>query len=230
MSVEETCAVCGRTILAGERVRAYVSAEGRRAVCELCGPRAERRGWRSEGDDPEAEPVAAGPGKATARGLRHLLSRRGARNRPPASPSPAAPAAPAPDPDPAAAGMRTAPPEDPTLGATRFERAASRFNASEAGHTVAGLMRTLGPPWVSVGASAGAANEVRVTVAWELSWYQWGIDLGDDGRPVFQLDKGLEISQLDAAARQWNASVAEGGRVVLVPPGKHPGAPDPVRR
>ncbi|HWN72405.1 MAG TPA: hypothetical protein VNN15_01200, partial [Solirubrobacterales bacterium] len=44
----------------------------------------------------------------------------------------------------------------------RFERAADRFNASEAGHTVRGLVRTLGDPSVSVGAAAGAADEVRV--------------------------------------------------------------------
>lgn len=226
MSVEERCAVCGRTILAGEQVRAYVSAEGHRAVCELCGPRAERLGWRSE-EDSAADPVATGSQKPGSRGLRGFFSRHGAKRPHGGGPPPATPAA---DPDPAAAGMRTARPEDPALGASPFERATSRFNASEAGHTVAGLMRTLGPPWVSVGASAGAANEVRVTVAWELSWYQWGVDLGDERRPVFQLDKGLEISQLDAAAKQWNASVLEGGRVVLVPPGQGSGERDPVRR
>ena len=118
--------------------------------------------------------------------------------------------------------MRTGgPPLDPSP-LSPFERAAARFNASEAGHTVAGLVRTLGTPWVSVGASAGAPGEVRITVAWELSWYQWGIDLGDELRPVFELDKGGELDQLDAAARQWNASVAEGGRLVLAAPAQGP--------
>jgi hypothetical protein len=91
----------------------------------------------------------------------------------------------------------------------------ARFNSSEAGWTVAGLTRTLGRPWVSVGAAAGAPEEVRITVAWELSWYQWGVDIGDELRPVFQIDKGRELDQLDAAARQWNASVAEDGRLSL---------------
>jgi hypothetical protein len=101
-----------------------------------------------------------------------------------------------------------------------FERAAARFNASEAGHTVGGLVRTLGRPWVSVGASAGSPSEVRVTVAWELCWYQWGVDLGEESGPVFELGKGGEIEQLDTAARQWNASAVEGGRIVLVAPGR----------
>jgi hypothetical protein len=108
--------------------------------------------------------------------------------------------------------------EPSSLGS--FERAALRFNASEAGRTVAGLVRTLGTPSVSVGASAGAANEVRVTVAWELSWYQWGVDVSDELRPVVALGQGSEIDQLDPAARQWNASAVEGGRIVLVAPTK----------
>ena len=41
---------------------------------------------------------------------------------------------------------------------TSFELAAARFNASEAGHTVCGLARTLGEPSVSVGASGRAAR------------------------------------------------------------------------
>jgi hypothetical protein len=89
-------------------------------------------------------------------------------------------------------------------------RAIARFNMSDAARTVAGLTRTLGEPWVSVGASAGSPSEVRITVAWELSWYQWGVDLGDESRPVFPLDKGSEIGQLDGSARQWNATAANG--------------------
>ncbi|MBA3865957.1 MAG: hypothetical protein H0X42_06375 [Solirubrobacterales bacterium] len=131
--------------------------------------------------------------------------------------------------DPAARGARAGRPEPGISPLSRFERAAACFNASEAGHTVAGLVRTLGDPWISVGASAGSAEEVRITVAWELSWYQWGVDLGDELRPVFELGKGREIAEIDAAARQWNASALEGGRIVLVAPGARPGAISPAR-
>jgi hypothetical protein len=96
-----------------------------------------------------------------------------------------------------------------------FERAADRFNASEAGKTVVGLTRTLGAPRASVGALAGAPEVVRVTVAWDLTWYQWGVDLGDEARPVFELAAGRELHEVDAAARQWNAMVSGDGRLAV---------------
>lgn len=99
----------------------------------------------------------------------------------------------------------------------RLAEAVARFNRSRAAHTVAGLTRTLGTPHVSVGAAAGSPSEVRITVAWELCWYQWGVDLGDERRPVFQIARGEEIDQLDGSARQWNARAAEGGRLLLGP-------------
>ncbi len=79
--------------------------------------------------------------------------------------------------DPAAPGAnvgRRPEPERAESPTGRLERAVARFNASEAARTVAGLMRTLGQPQVSIGSAAGSPSEVRVTVAWELCWYQWG--------------------------------------------------------
>jgi hypothetical protein len=96
-----------------------------------------------------------------------------------------------------------------------FERAVFRFNASEAGRTVSRLTRILGSPSVSVGAAAGVPGLVRVTVAWELSWYQWGVNVGGEQAPVFEIAKGGEIDQLDYAARQWNATVGEDGKLRL---------------
>jgi hypothetical protein len=126
-------------------------------------------------------------------------------------------AEPKPLPDPAGRGMRPRRLQPDLSPASRFERAITRFNASEAGRTVSGLTRTLGAPSVSVGDCAGAADEVRVTVAWELTWYQWGVDLGDELRPVHELSKGFEVEEIDAAARQWNAS-AHDGRIVMIAP------------
>jgi hypothetical protein len=142
-----------------------------------------------------------------------------AADLPPPEPeqSPAPEAPPAQRPDPAGRGMRPRRLQPDLSPTSRFERAISRFNASEAGRTVAGLTRTLGAPSVSVGDSAGAEDEVRVTVAWELTWYQWGVDLGDELRPVYELSKGFEVDEIDAAARQWNAS-AHDGRIVMVAP------------
>ncbi len=89
----------------------------------------------------------------------------------------------------------------------------ARFNASEAGRTVAGLTRSLGQPRASVGAAAGSAGQARITVAWELCWYQWGVDCAD-GR-VFEIGKGNDVEQLDRSARQWNAGVGKGARIVF---------------
>jgi hypothetical protein len=112
----------------------------------------------------------------------------------------------------------------------RFERAAARFNDSEAGQTARGLVRTLGTPSVSLGSAAGAAGQVRVTVAWELTWYQWAVDLDDEGRPVYELAKGRELAELDPAARQWNASALEGGTIVMGAPARQQPAGGPARR
>jgi hypothetical protein len=167
VSPDETCAVCRRTILAGERTRSYMSPkDGPRLVCDLCRGRAARLGW--------VDPAA--PGANVGR-------------RP--------------------AGEVSESPRG------RLERAAVRFSASEAARTVAGLMRTLGEPRVSIGSVAGSPSEVRITVAWELGWYQWGVDLGDELRAVFQIGKGEEIGQLDGPAREWNARAEEGGHILL---------------
>jgi hypothetical protein len=167
VSPDETCAVCGRTILAGERTRTYISPkDGPRLVCDLCRGRAEQLGW--------VDPAAAGANVG-----------------------------------------RSAPAEAGESPHGRLERAASRFNASDAARIVGGLIRTLGEPRVSIGSAAGTPREVRITVAWELGWYQWGVDLGDELRPVFQIDKGDELRELDGSARQWNASVSAGGRLEL---------------
>lgn len=102
----------------------------------------------------------------------------------------------------------------------RLEDAVDRFNESGSVRTVAGLIRTLGVPRVSIGAAAGSGDEVRITVAWELSWYQWGVDTGDVSRPVFELGRGAELAELDGSARVWNGGAAKSGRLFLgsVPP------------
>jgi hypothetical protein len=92
---------------------------------------------------------------------------------------------------------------------------------------VAGLTRTLGEPRVSIGAAAGSSSEVRVTVAWDLSWYQWGVDVNGGSRAVSQLAKGGELTQLDGAARVWNGGIAKGGVLHL---GRSPRRPLQRRR
>lgn len=92
------------------------------------------------------------------------------------------------------------------------------FNRSEAARVVAGLVRTLGRPKVSIGTAARSANEVRVTVAWELCWYQWAVEVAGmdrDRGAVSQLAKGGELAELDGSARMWNGGLTEAGVLYL---------------
>ncbi len=246
MSPQGACAVCGRTFLVGERVHSFVSIDGRHEVCELCAGTTAELGWLPAEQEGAEEALRASHTRRPGL-LARIFSRPPAPDATPVPnheldterydveaewedeepepepdpelPPPPVAAEPKPLPDPAGRGMRPRrlQPDLDLSPATRFERAIARFNASEAGRTVSGLTRTLGSPSVSVGDSAGGDDEVRVTVAWELTWYQWGVDLGDELRPVYELSKGFEVDEIDAAARQWNASAHE-GRVVMVAP------------
>lgn len=118
--------------------------------------------------------------------------------------------------DPAAPGANVGRRRIPSDG--RLEKAVARFNAGDGARTVAGLCRTLGRPTASVGASAGSSSEVRITVAWELCWYQWGVDVADERRPVFEIARGGEVRELDRAARHWNATVERDGGLAVGAP------------
>jgi len=102
----------------------------------------------------------------------------------------------------------------PTNAQVKVERALEVFNASGHRRTVAGLARTLGEPWVSAQPSTEAGSEVSVVVAWELSWYQFRVDLGDAHDPVSLVRKGHELSELEEAARVWNGTVGGDGGLV----------------
>ena len=122
--------------------------------------------------------------------------------------------------DPAAPGANVGRRRVPSEG--RLELAVATFNESDAPRTVAGLCRSLGQPAVSVGASAGSASAMRITVAWELCWYQWGVNVvGGEGR-VSRLANGGEVDELDRSARHWNAAVEGDGRLTLGAPAGRP--------
>jgi hypothetical protein len=95
---------------------------------------------------------------------------------------------------------------------TRLERAVELFNASQEGRTAAGLARSLGPPRASVGAAAGSSAQVRITVAWDLCWYQWTVDQAGH---VVEIARGEDVEQLDRSARQWNAGLGKGGQLLF---------------
>jgi predicted Fe-S protein YdhL (DUF1289 family) len=240
-----SCDVCGRTILKGERAEWYLAPGGqRRQVCDLCTVRAQHQGWVREtagGDMP-----ARVPRNEPRRGvLGRLRKRRSAPTpedearlaeqeamyggdgppdtgaRPPGDgngvrlkPDPVPEDAPRPRSRPLTPRHVRA---VPTTAEVKVERALELFNGSGHQRTVAGLARTLGQPWVSALPDPNQSSAVSVLVAWELSWYRYRVDLGDEADPVMMLDKGEEIDQIDESLRAWNAALDSDGRVVAGP-------------
>ena len=228
-----SCDVCGRTILKGERTEAYLAPAGhRKLVCELCIPRADHEGWIREsaaGDMPAARP------REQRRPLLGRLRRERREEAPMAETQqyepPPAQNGDHPQHEPTTEEHEAAEPRAPkirrpsrrkdprhvravpTNSQVKIERALEMFNHSEHTRTIAGIARSLGHPWVCALPRAEAPSEVDVTVAWELSWYRYRIDLGDAGDPVTLLDKGQEIEELGEEQREWNASATEDGQL-----------------
>jgi predicted Fe-S protein YdhL (DUF1289 family) len=228
-----SCDVCGRTILKGEHAEWYLAPGGhRRQVCDLCATRAQHHGWIREsgaGDLP-----ARVPRNEPRRGVLGRLRKRrpaaetqarmaeqeamyGAGNGTEPDEYPAEEPETAPPPPPRTRSRPQSPRHVravPTTAEVKVERALELFNGSGHQRTVAGLARTLGPPWVSALPDPNQASAVSVLVAWELSWYRYRVDLGDEADPVMMLDKGEEIDQIDESLRSWNAELDDQGRVV----------------
>jgi hypothetical protein len=229
-----SCDVCGRTILKGERAEWYLAPGGhRRQVCDLCAVRAQHHGWIREsgaGDLPARVPRNEPRGGVLGRLLRRRPAARpsledearlaeqeamfGAGNGVEPEEQPGEEAA-VPPPRPRS---RPQSPRHvravPTTAEVKVERALELFNGSSHQRTVAGLARTLGKPWVSAMPDPAQASAVSVLVAWELSWYRYRVDLGDEADPVMMLDKGEELDQIDESLRAWNAELDTDGRVV----------------
>jgi hypothetical protein len=99
----------------------------------------------------------------------------------------------------------------PTNAQLKIDRALDLFNESEHRRTVAGIVKTLGAPHASATTSAESAAQVLVTVAWELSWYQFVVDLSDGREPVQVRSQGRELEELPADARAWNLETGQDG-------------------
>jgi len=95
----------------------------------------------------------------------------------------------------------------------RIRRAFESFNASEHRATVRSLIRSLGGPYVCAATTDDDPSQVKITVAWELSWYQYEVDLTAAGEPVRELGRGEELGQLSAGDQAWNAHAAEDGEL-----------------
>jgi hypothetical protein len=226
-----SCDVCGRTILKGERTEPYLAPGGRRrTVCELCKPRAEHEGWIREsahGDIPATRVRPAQRGSFAAR-LRGMFdsdevgeAAEPEEELPPVFDDDEPAAAPR-DRDREREPVREPRPARrdsrhiraiPTTTEVKVERALEMFNESDHPRTIAGIARTLGTPWVHASPDGGAPSEVTIVVAWELSWYRYRVDLGDEHEPILLVEKGDELAELEEPLRVWNAIADDAGRL-----------------
>ncbi len=91
--------------------------------------------------------------------------------------------------------------------------AADLFNASLFRRTVEGVGRALGSPLISIVPLSGVNSELVLTFAWEITWYQYRV-LPEAGQPIRLADRGADISEIEAAFTEWNATLDDSGRVV----------------
>jgi hypothetical protein len=177
----------------GERAVRYAPEEGAELVdvCPLCQEIAVEHGWLKEGAP--TTPVIPGERKRKRRGLGELLGlSRGA--------------------------AETITPPEPILRRLSNDEvalleAADLFNASTYRRTVGGIAKSLGVAKASIVPLSGDAGELAVTVAWDLSWYQYRVS-PDSGQPVRLERRGHELDELEESFKEWNAHVEEEGRLV----------------
>jgi hypothetical protein len=129
--------------------------------------------------------------------------------------APAAPAPPAPPPIPVSREPRAVR-AVPTNADLKVARALDLFNASQHPRTVAGVSRSLGAPLVAVRPSATEGSVVSIVVGWELSWYRYEVDLGNEAAGVRVVAKGDELTELEPEEQVPNAAADESGAL-------HPG-------
>ncbi|HVM17805.1 MAG TPA: hypothetical protein VM290_09515 [Gaiellaceae bacterium] len=193
-SVQRTCAICERSLLMGERATRF-SPHGNDDfvdVCPLCHETAIGHGWVKEGS-PTTPTLAAERRRRRAPGLMRFLGTRSAQQPEPVMPEPI---------------LRRL-----SESELAMVEAAEVFNASDYRRTVGGIAKSLGTPRASVVPLSGSSGELVVTVAWDISWYQYRVN-PESVQPVRLAERGHDPGELEGAFTRWNAHVAEDGRVV----------------
>ena len=185
------CAICNRTLLMGERVSRY-SARGDDwlEVCQLCTETANEHGWIKEGT-PTTPLVEENPRRRRRFPGVRLLEQR--KSEPEAVVS------------------------EPVLRRlSDYEHAmveaAERFNETAYRRTIAGIAKSLGDARVSIVPLSGVNTEVVLTVAWDISWYQYRV-VFDSAQPVRLAERGYELAELDDRFKRWNGYLDGDGRI-----------------
>jgi hypothetical protein len=195
VATSNTCAVCERTLLMGERAVSFAPSEGAELVdvCPLCQELAIEAGWIKEG----APTTPTLEGGRRRRRKRNIVDFLGLTRT---------------------ADENALAQQEPILrklseGEVALLEAADLFNGSAYRRTVGGIAKSLGEPSVSIVPLSGTAGELAVTVAWELSWYQYRVS-PESAQPVRLERRGHELAELEEGYKDWNAQVEDEGRLV----------------
>ncbi len=100
-----------------------------------------------------------------------------------------------------------------TSGELKVARALDVFNAGEQPRRVAGVARSLGAPSVTVRPLEESGSTVAIVVAWELCWYRYEVDLGDEAAGARLVTQGMELDELPEGDRLANAAADERGEL-----------------
>jgi hypothetical protein len=104
-----------------------------------------------------------------------------------------------------------------TSGEIKMQRALDVFNAGEHPRRVAGVARSLGAPTVTVRPLAQSGSAVvAIVIAWELSWYRYEVDLGEETAGASVAAQGTELSELAGEDQLANAAADGDGALSLV--------------
>jgi hypothetical protein len=192
-SAKLNCAVCERSLLTGERTSRF-SPDGDGYyvdVCPLCTELAVERGWTKEGSP--TSPTVPSQRRRRRRGLASLFD---TRRQPADEPVVSEPIL-----------RRLSHPEQ------QMVEAADIFNGSDYRRTVGGIAKSLGEPRASIVPLSGVSGELIVTVAWDISWYQYRVS-PESPSPVRLAERGHELVELDTGYQRWNARIEQDGRLV----------------
>jgi hypothetical protein len=190
-AVTRSCAVCGRTLLLGERaIRFAPDGEEFVDVCPLCQDVALEHGWLKEGSP--TTPTVSDRRRRRLRLSTLFDPRRGAPEET-VVPEPIL--------------RRLSAPELAVV------EAADLFNSSDFRRTVGGIGKSLGEPRASVTRLSGVSGELVVTIAWDISWYQYRVS-PESPNPVRLAERGHDLGELEDSFKRWNAHVERDGRVV----------------
>ncbi len=104
----------------------------------------------------------------------------------------------------------------PTNADFKAARALEVFNVSEHPRRVAGVARSLGLPEVTARPITPDSTVMTIVVAWELCWYRYEVDLGDERSGVRLVSEGSELDELDALDRAANATADDRGELRML--------------